>query len=102
MGSFCRRRALAFMFLYWLTCAFSQSLVGGFRKVRGVNLGGWLVVERWIKPSLFDGIPNSDMLDGTQVQFKSVALQKFVSAANGGGSNVTVDRDIPSWWETFK
>ncbi|XP_020595986.1 uncharacterized protein LOC110035987, partial [Phalaenopsis equestris] len=40
--------------------------------------------------------------DGTQVQFKSVALQKFVSAANGGGSNVTVDRDIPSWWETFK
>lgn len=31
-------------------------------KVRGVNLGGWLVVEGWIKPSLFDGIPNGDML----------------------------------------
>lgn len=31
-------------------------------KVRGVNLGGWLVLEGWIKPSLFEGIPNPDML----------------------------------------
>ncbi|KAK8969476.1 hypothetical protein KSP40_PGU017021 [Platanthera guangdongensis] len=76
--------------------------VGGFNKVRGVNLGGWLVVERWIKPSLFDEIPNGDMLDGTQVQLKSVTRKKYVSASNGGGMNVTVDRDIPSWWETFK
>lgn len=30
--------------------------------MRAVNLGGWLVVEGWIKPSLFDGIPNGDML----------------------------------------
>lgn len=30
--------------------------------MRGVNLGGWLVVEGWIKPSLFDDIPNEDML----------------------------------------
>ncbi|XP_019055377.1 PREDICTED: glucan 1,3-beta-glucosidase A-like [Nelumbo nucifera] len=71
-------------------------------KVRGVNLGGWLVVEGWIKPSLFDGIPNGDMLDGTQVQFKSMALQKYVSAENGGGLGVTVDRDVPSAWETFR
>jgi hypothetical protein len=35
-----------------------------FTKVRAVNLGGWLVVEGWIKPSLFDGIPNGDMLVG--------------------------------------
>ncbi|KAF7815591.1 putative glucan 1,3-beta-glucosidase A [Senna tora] len=31
-------------------------------KVRGTNLGGWLLVEGWIKPSLFDGIPNKDFL----------------------------------------
>lgn len=37
-------------------------LAHGFSRVRGVNLGGWLVVEGWIKPSLFDGIPNGDML----------------------------------------
>ncbi|WVZ92440.1 hypothetical protein U9M48_038504 [Paspalum notatum var. saurae] len=73
-----------------------------FSKVRAVNLGGWLVVEGWIKPSLFDGIPNRDMLDGTQVQLKSVGLQKYVSAGDGGGGNVTVDRDAASSWETFK
>ena len=28
---------------------------------KSVNLGGWLVVEGWIKPSLFDNIPNSDL-----------------------------------------
>jgi len=71
-------------------------------KVRAVNLGGWLVVEGWIKPSLFDGIPNRDMLDGTQVQLKSVGLQKYVCAGNGGGGNVTVDPDAASSWETFK
>ncbi|CAO2188615.1 unnamed protein product [Urochloa humidicola] len=71
-------------------------------KVRAVNLGGWLVVEGWIKPSLFDGIPNRDMLDGTQVQLKSVGLQKYLSAGDGGGGNLTVDRDAASSWETFK
>ncbi|KAG6472067.1 hypothetical protein ZIOFF_069522 [Zingiber officinale] len=71
-------------------------------KVRGVNLGGWLVVEGWIRPSLFDGIPNQDMLDGTEVQLKSVLLQKYVSVVDGGGGNVTVDRDVASAWETFK
>ncbi|KAG9137223.1 hypothetical protein Leryth_026791 [Lithospermum erythrorhizon] len=30
--------------------------------IRAVNLGGWLVTEGWIKPSLFDAIPNKDFL----------------------------------------
>ncbi|KAK9165779.1 hypothetical protein Scep_000970 [Stephania cephalantha] len=68
----------------------------------GCEFGGWLVVEGWIKPSLFDGIPNGDMLDGTQVQFRSVTLNKYVSAEFGGGANVSVDRDVPSLWETFR
>lgn len=29
-------------------------------KIQGVNLGGWLVLERWITPSLFKGIPAWD------------------------------------------
>lgn len=105
----------------------------GDSKVRGVNLGGWLVVEGWIKPSLFYGIPNGDMLvrrlilceispfltvsgfsmdfqptisfigmqDGTQVQLKSVTLQKYVCAEFGGGADVSVNRDAASLWETF-
>ena len=31
-----------------------------------------------------------------------MTLQKYVCAENGGGSNVTVSRDIPSAWETFR
>lgn len=30
------------------------------RALRGVNLGGWLVVEKWMTPSLFDGIDAED------------------------------------------
>lgn len=37
-------------------------LLGNTPKVRAVSLGGWLVIEKWIKPSLFDGIPDSDLL----------------------------------------
>jgi len=30
------------------------------RKLRGVNLGGWLVLEKWMKPSLFEGLVATD------------------------------------------
>lgn len=40
--------------------------------------------------------------DGTQVQLKSVAVHKYVSAGGGGGGSVTVDQDVASSWETFK
>ncbi|KAJ6915782.1 glucan 1,3-beta-glucosidase A isoform X1 [Populus alba x Populus x berolinensis] len=42
------------------------------------------------------------MLDGTEVRFMSVSSHKYVSAENGGGMGVTVDRDVASSWETFK
>ena len=29
-------------------------------RVRGVNLGGWLVLERWMKESLFEGVEGKD------------------------------------------
>ncbi|XP_038977000.1 probable glucan 1,3-beta-glucosidase A isoform X3 [Phoenix dactylifera] len=96
------RWAFCVLILLWILFPLANSSVDGLDKVRGVNLGGWLVVEGWIKPSLFDGIPNRDMLDGTQVQFKSVTLQKYVSVDGGGGMNVTVDRDVASSWETFR
>ncbi|KAG8771801.1 exo-1,3-beta-glucanase [Serendipita sp. 405] len=35
----------------------------GSTKIRGVNLGGWLVLEPWITPSLFDGTGNSAIID---------------------------------------
>jgi glucan 1,3-beta-glucosidase len=30
------------------------------QQLRGVNLGGWLVLEKWMKPSLFEGMKATD------------------------------------------
>ena len=30
------------------------------KKLRGVNLGGWLVLEKWMTPSLFEGLAATD------------------------------------------
>ncbi|PPR93650.1 hypothetical protein GOBAR_AA27019 [Gossypium barbadense] len=71
-------------------------------RIRAVNLGGWLVTEGWIKPSLFDGIVNKDFLDGTALQFKSVTTGKYLSAEQGGGSIIVANRTTASGWETFR
>ncbi|KAK8692280.1 hypothetical protein V6N13_075751 [Hibiscus sabdariffa] len=71
-------------------------------RIRAVNLGGWLVTEGWIKPSLFDGIVNKDFLDGTQLQFKSVTTGKYLCAEQGGGSIIVANRTAASGWETFR
>ncbi|XP_062098221.1 probable glucan 1,3-beta-glucosidase A [Humulus lupulus] len=69
--------------------------------MRAVNLGGWLVTEGWIKPSLFDGIPNKDLLDGRGLQFKSVTTKKYLCAELGGGTIIVANRTSASSWETF-
>lgn len=35
----------------------------GSEKVRGVNLGGWLLLEPWITPSMFDNTGNTAIVD---------------------------------------
>ncbi|TVU30842.1 hypothetical protein EJB05_22486, partial [Eragrostis curvula] len=70
--------------------------------IRAVNLGGWLLTEGWILPSLFYGIPNNDTLDGTQLQFKSVTQNTYLSADQGGGGAIVTDRTQASSWETFR
>lgn len=37
--------------------------------IKAVNLGNWLITEGWMKPSLFDGITNKDLLVSTQLYF---------------------------------
>ncbi|KAL8233425.1 hypothetical protein R6Q59_019525 [Mikania micrantha] len=70
--------------------------------IKAVNLGGWLVTEGWMKPSLFDSIPNKDLLDGAGLQFRSKKLNKFLAAENGGGSTIVANRQSASTWETFR
>ncbi|KAH8110603.1 exo-beta-1,3-glucanase [Phellopilus nigrolimitatus] len=43
--------------------AISPGFPYGSQKVRGVNLGGWLVLEPWITPSLFDATGNDNIVD---------------------------------------
>ncbi|KIM70272.1 glycoside hydrolase family 5 protein [Scleroderma citrinum Foug A] len=45
------------------TLSFNPGFPYGSQKVRGVNLGGWLVLEPWITPSLFDNTGNSGIVD---------------------------------------
>ncbi|KAJ4965576.1 hypothetical protein NE237_017425 [Protea cynaroides] len=84
-----------------LSLSFAARGTPDFR-IKAVNLGGWLVTEGWIKPSLFDGIPNNDLLDGTQLQFKSIKFGKYLSAESGGGTIIVANRTSASGWETFK
>ena len=46
-------------------------------KIRGVNLGGWLVLEPWITPSIFEevnvGRLNGAILGGFLLEFVSIS-----------------------------
>ncbi|OMO56013.1 Glycoside hydrolase, family 5 [Corchorus capsularis] len=70
--------------------------------LKAVNLGNWLVTEGWMDGSRFDGIINKDLLDGTQVQFLSTKLNKYLCAENGGGTIIVANSSSASGWETFR
>ncbi|KAM3399363.1 hypothetical protein ACQJBY_004644 [Aegilops geniculata] len=61
-----------------------------------------IITDVWILRSLFGGIPNNDLMDDTQLQFKSVTQNAFVAAENGGGAALFANRPSASGWETFK
>ncbi|KAI3854778.1 hypothetical protein MKW98_027968, partial [Papaver atlanticum] len=99
----CKWLLLSFLLISWASSGLGavDGVKGG--KVRGVNLGNWLVIEGWMEPSLFNGIENQDMLDGAKVRFQSLSLNKYVSAKYGGNTGlVTVDQNIANTWETFR
>ncbi|XP_047938782.1 probable glucan 1,3-beta-glucosidase A [Salvia hispanica] len=95
------------LFIFSITCFCILSTSNGRTgpndglPVRAVNLGGWLVTEGWIKPSLFDAIPNKDLLDGSGVHLKSVTVGKYLCAETGGGSIIVANRSSVSTWEAF-
>ncbi|KAL3351723.1 hypothetical protein AABB24_020013 [Solanum stoloniferum] len=105
--SSCAKKLLFVYYLFIISscCIFNFSYGRNLNpnfKVKAVNLGGWLITEGWIKPSLFDGIPNKDFLDGTGLQFKSVTVGKYLCAELGGGNIIVANRTDASGWETFK
>ena len=62
-------------------CSLEGSEVVGVsaQKVAGVNLGGWLVIEKWMRPSLWDAIPEPDLL--VSLQFCSIRLRIRASSS---------------------
>ncbi|CAN6218076.1 unnamed protein product [Urochloa humidicola] len=107
-------RRLPLVLLVWSSCLLllqsgdarrtleAEEVEARRQRIRAVSLGGWLVTEGWVKPSLFDAIPNNDLLDGTQLQFKSVTKNRYLVAEQGGGAAILANREQPSGWETFK
>ncbi|KAJ7070741.1 glycoside hydrolase family 5 protein [Mycena amicta] len=79
-------RALAGLSLFLSgALAFSPGFPYGSSKVRGVNLGGWLVLEPWITPSLFDNTGNSAIVDEWtfgQLQSKATATAALTAHWN--------------------
>lgn len=47
--------------------------------MRGMNLGGWLVMEQWMTPQLYNGVP--DMIDGWNIQLEA-SNNNWLSANN--------------------
>ncbi|KAM6499799.1 glycoside hydrolase family 5 protein [Amanita muscaria] len=61
-----------------LSSVYALPFAYGLEKVRGVNLGGWLVLEPWITPSLFDNTQNPKIVDEWtfgQLQEKTIATK---------------------------
>jgi len=52
---------LSFLLALFLSCPYS-SLLAQNPPYKAVNLGNWLLAEGWMKPSLFEGIVNKDLL----------------------------------------
>ncbi|CAA7387639.1 unnamed protein product [Spirodela intermedia] len=99
MGSM---RAIVFFFFFISPLnPISTATVPPLPRIKAVNLGGWLLTEGWIKPSLFNNITNNDLLDGTQVQLKSASVGKYLSVKNGGGEVILANRDSASSSKTF-
>ncbi|KAJ7269416.1 exo-beta-1,3-glucanase [Mycena haematopus] len=59
--------------------AFSPGFPYGSQKVRGVNLGGWLVLEPWITPFLFSNTGNINIVD--EWTFGSLQSKSTATAA---------------------
>ncbi|KAA8538042.1 hypothetical protein F0562_027378 [Nyssa sinensis] len=102
MAIFSTRKLLCICIFSFSLLSLAYGRVNPSFRVRAVNLGGWLVTEGWIKPSLFDAIPNKDFLDGTGLQFKSVTVGKYLCAEAGGGTIIVANRTSASGWETFR
>ncbi|KAJ7170174.1 glycoside hydrolase family 5 protein [Mycena filopes] len=85
MARFPRAKALFAFSLLSSALAITPGFPYGTEKVRGVNLGSWLVLEPWINPSFFDNTGNPAIVDEwtfCQLQSHSTALAALTNHWN--------------------
>ncbi|CAI5953690.1 unnamed protein product [Closterium sp. NIES-64] len=63
--------------------------------IRGANVGGWLVYERWMNPGLYS-TPRK-WKDGTMFRLQSMTTKKYVTAKNYGGSTIICKDSTPGY-----
>merc|ERR1712109_349144 len=56
MGSVRMERTIKCIFLFIYLSSYSYARQCNDDKIRGVNLGGWLLLEPWITPSIFEEV----------------------------------------------
>jgi glucan 1,3-beta-glucosidase len=74
----------------------------GQDKVRGVNLGGWLVLEPWITPSIFEATPDN-VVDGEFIarsRSATVVTNSFAEYTYGAQYGWNTDR-LNNHWDTW-
>ncbi|KAJ7285147.1 exo-beta-1,3-glucanase [Mycena rebaudengoi] len=90
MISWVHRIVLALALFSITVHSFTPQFPYGSQPVRGVNLGGWLVLERWITPSLFKTDPKI-IDEWTYGQYKTTAS---VSALQNHWKTFIVEDDF--------
>lgn len=71
----------------------------GVPAFRGVNLGGWLVMEDWMTPDYFSKIP--PLIDGATVQLQSVQTGKWVNVSENSPFGVFCSSQSKTSGATF-
>lgn len=62
------------------------------RSLRGINVGGWLVVEKWITPKLFDGVNG----DGELAIYNDLGVPEAKKRLKGHKDTFITEKDFKS------
>lgn len=81
-----------------MTCAEDRHTTPFLKQIRGVNLGGWLVLEPWITPSLFYQFLGADEQWGDQTAQKvGMDTYSFCEALGPEEGNRQLRRHWAAW-----
>ncbi|XP_038705164.1 uncharacterized protein LOC120001023 [Tripterygium wilfordii] len=101
MAIYSETQKLSICVLFFMFSLAYARLISSDCNFKAETLANRLVAEALIKPSLFDG-PDKDFVEGTRLQLKSVTVNKYLCAEDGGGTNIVANRASPSDWETYR